>query len=294
MTKHTLILDEGELELDPDATYTVYGEVLFAVDIIALDLEHLPWLDQITILQELDNFYDISIMYHPEVVASIYELYEASPYWGKNRHDCESMFRRLQTSKVTDEKQDRKLLKPVEWTPTMRSKKGKVTSRLVEMGYDRVHIRETFNQFLQDKGEGYMNLTVNQIADKVDEYARDVSDESEGKYISTDSQKPCDLYLLEFTNKSTGECFIKPGITRRTLAERYSQDKERYDIKVLHTVSYPTSKCVILEKEIQKRWGGKYRYVPTTKLQNNGTTEIMSMELPINEVIELMGNNKVL
>ena len=293
MSELILTLDEGQVTLSPDISYQVYGETMYAIDVIELDLQHLCWLDQKTLLQDIILTEEVSILYHPDVVTSLYSEMEASPYWGKNRYDCLATFKRLQTKVITDDKEERKLMKPVDWkNKTTQSKRGKIVSRMVLLGYDRVYSRDIFKKFLADKGDGYMNLTVNTVANLVDEYVRDIKTETEGRYIRADSQKSCTIYLVRFTNKSTGETFIKPGITSRDLGERFISDKKLYDIEVIHTATHPMADCVDREKAIQERYKD-YRYVPEHKLNNNGTTEIMSVDCPINEIITLMGTSKV-
>lgn len=181
--KYTLELPEGKVELDTDLTYHVYGEPTAAQQLAGMKFEHLSWLDQLVLVNELQRTNEVSIMFHPEVTRSLISEQEASPYWGKDKFEVEAQFRRTNTKTVTDEKLERKLTKPIEWTPTMHSKKGKVVGRLVEMGYDRLFTRDIVKEFLEVKGEKYMNLTVNQIADMVDEFARNTTPDSTGNIV---------------------------------------------------------------------------------------------------------------
>lgn len=292
MSENTLVFPEGEIELNPDLTYQVYGEPAYIVDIMELDLTHLAWLDQITLLQDLEMYNEISILYHPEIVNSLYTQLDTSPYWGKDKYDALAQYKRSQTKSVTEEKEARKILKPIVWTPTMSSKRGKVVGYLVRLGYDRPFARDLVKRFLEERGEGYMNLTVNTIGEYIDAYARDITAETGGNYISKDSQKPCMIYLVRFTNKETGETFVKPGITARDLGERFTTDKKHYDIEVIHTADHTMSDCMEREKAIQTRYKA-FRYVPEKRLANNGTTEVMTSEAPINEIMLMMGTNKV-
>ena len=287
-----LHLIEGSLVLDPDRTYTVYGETMFAIDIINLDFEHLSWLDQTLVLRELELTNSISILYNPEVIDSLYQLQEASPYYGKDQYEVEATYRRLQTSSKTEAMTERRLAAPIVWTPTLKSKKGKVRTRLIAQGYARHYVIEMVNKFLEVRGEKYMNLTVKDIAERVDEFIRDIQQEEEGKYISKDSDKPCTLYLLRFKHIHTAEEFIKPGITRRSLEERYAQDKNHFRIDILHTVKHPTYKCVELERQIQTKFE-RFRYANNAKLKNKGDTEVLNIKVPVDEVVKLMGTNSV-
>lgn len=290
----SLRLNEGTIELNPDRTYTVFGQSMFAVDIIGIDFEHLTWLDQILMLRELELTDSIPMTFHPEVLESLYNEQESSPYYGKDVEAVAAVYRRIQSKQKTEDDIERKLMKPIEWTPTMYSKRGKMVGRLVTLGYDRTYARERAYEFLEVRGEKYMNLTVNQAADRMDQYIRDVESE-QGNYITKDGEQPCTLYLVKFTEKNCAgepEVFIKPGITRRDLSERFSQDKNEFNIEVIHTVEYPTSQCVTREKEIQRRFE-RYRYTPNKKLKNKGDSEILSIKAPTDEIITLMGSQKV-
>jgi hypothetical protein len=292
MSETLLVLPEGDFELNSDITYQVYGEAVYAIDIMEMDLTHLCWLDQLTVLQDLHLMQEISILYHPEIVSSLYSEAESSQYWGKDKYETLAQYNRTQTKNVTEEKDERRMMKPIVWTATMTSKQGKIVGRLVNLGYDRLYSRDLFKRFMAEKGEGYMNLTVNTVAGHIDEFARDVSTETGGKYIRKDSQKPCTIYLIRFTNNSTGETFVKVGITSRELGERFVTDKKHYDIDIIHVAEHAMSECVEREKAIQDRYKA-FRYVPEKRLSNNGTTEIMRSDAPINEIIILMGNNKI-
>ena len=292
LEEYKLRFDEGTVTLDADHSFTVYGEVMFAVDLIEQDFGHLSWLDQILVIRDLEMNREISTIFHPEVLESLYTELEASPYYGKDRFEVEAVYRRLNTVKKTEDATERKMLKPVEWTATMVSKRGKVVGRLVVMGFDRVFARETVKNFLAEKGEGFMNLTVGTIADKVDEYIRDVTAETEKKYITKDSNLPCDIYLVKFTDKDTNEQFIKVGITRRGVDERFSQDKNDYNIEILYVVNHPTSEAIEREKHILSRCS-KHKYMANSKLKGNGDTELLSLSVDTNEIIQLMGTKNV-
>lgn len=293
MEKYILELPEGQFELNTDQSYNVYGETMFAIDIVELDFDHLPWLDQIMLLRDIRLSDEISILYHPEVVQSIHEEIDASPYWGKDRYEALATFRRLQTKQVVDEKRERKLLKPVVWDGNMRSKKAKVTRGLAAMGYDRKFALDMTNRFLEEKGDGYMNFSVKEIEKEVDEFARDVQAETEKKYVKSDSDKPCTIYLVKFTDTETGETFIKPGITSRDLGERFITDKKHYDIDIIHTAKHTMAECIEREKHIQKRYRKDYNYTPEKGLSNNGNTECLRADVPTDEIIQLMGTSKV-
>ena len=292
LEEYKLRFDEGTVTLDADHSFTVYGEVMFAVDLIEQDFGHLSWLDQILVIRDLEMNREISTIFHPEVLESLYTELEASPYYGKDRFEVEAVYRRLNTVKKTEDATERKMMKPVEWTATMVSKRGKVVGRLVVMGFDRVFARETVKKFLAEKGEGVMNLTVNTIADKVDEYIRDVTAETEKKYITKDSNLPCDIYLVKFTDKDTNEQFIKVGITRRGVDERFSQDKNDYNIEILYVVNHKMSEAIEREKHILSRCA-KHKYMANCKLKGNGDTELLSLSVDTNEIIQLMGTKNV-
>lgn len=291
-SKYRLVLNEGSIDLDPDRSYNVYGEIMFAIDLVEQDFGHLTWFDEILVLRELKMNNEISMLFHPTVLTSLYDEQEASPYFGKDRFEAEAVFRRLKTTEKTDEETERKLMKPVEWTPTMISKKGKVVGRLVTLGFERLFSREMVAKFLEEKGEGYMNLTVNTIADHVDKFVRDITVETEGRYIDKESKSPCRLYLVKFTHKESGEQFIKPGITRREIEERFCRDKKIYDIDVIYEVVHPMHESVEREKHIQSRFK-QYRFEPEVKLINNGNSEVLHKDVDTTAIIELMGTKKV-
>lgn len=291
----TIRLPEGEVELDPDLLYTMYGETVTPEDIVEADFSHLEWLDQVKLIQELEMNQDVSILFHPKVVSSLYSEQETSPYWAKNKTDALTQYRRLNTREDVDLEKKRKMSQEVSLQDNaVKQKRFRIINKLVEMGYDRSDALETFTGFLEEKGSGVMNLTAKEIVQMFDEY-RGVceAEDNEKRYISaSDNTSPCTLYLLKFRNKKTDEAFIKIGLTRRSLRERFVKDRRVFDIEIVHTVDYVTKECIERERKILETYSAQ-RYsaaIPPEK----GETELLDTSVDLQGIIALMGNNKVL
>lgn len=171
MKHKILILDEGEVILSPDLTYEVYGETLTADELLKVDFSHLPWIDQITLLQDIETKQEVIMLYHPVIVASIFKDHEASEYWGKNHFDCLTIFKRNATNTKVDLILKRKLSKPVETNnPSIKVNKSNAISALVKLGYDRKTAKLHMSEFLAENGIGYLNLTPLELANYVDEF----------------------------------------------------------------------------------------------------------------------------
>lgn len=171
MKPKTLILDEGQVTLLPDLTYEVYGEALTADELLKVDFSHLPWLDQKTLLQDIETKQEVIMLYHPEIVASIFKDHEASEYWGKNHFDCLTLFKRNATKVKVDLTLERKLSMHVETNnPAIKVNKSRAISTLVKLGYTREAAKLNMTDFLAEHGNGYLNLTPSALANYVDEF----------------------------------------------------------------------------------------------------------------------------
>jgi hypothetical protein len=172
MKPKSLILDEGTIPLKNDITYTVYGEAKTANQLSQMNFKHLPWLDQKMLLQDITLFGEVSMLYHPEIVASIYADHESSEYWGKNHFECLSIFKRTATKVKVDLTEERLLKKPVITNnPATKVKKSSVVKGLIKLGYDRDTAKLCIAEFLQEKGIGYLNLAPSKIIKYVDKHA---------------------------------------------------------------------------------------------------------------------------
>lgn len=167
----TIILDEGTVTLDPNITYQVYGATLTAHELFKVNFSHLPWLDQKMLLQDIATKQEVIMLYHPEIVASIFRDEEASEYWGKNHFECLTLYKRNATKVKVDRTVERKLSKPVKPNdPHIRMTKTRAIDALVKLGYDRATAKLNMADFLAEKGNGYLNFTPSELAKHVDEY----------------------------------------------------------------------------------------------------------------------------
>lgn len=78
------------------------------------------------------------------------------------------------------------------------------------------------------------------------------------------------LYVVRFIHKSTGESFIKIGITKNRISKRFASYKKLYDVKTLHISKLFLGDCIDLENYIIYRMRN-YQYIPEGKF--NGRTE---------------------
>lgn len=172
MTTKTLILPEGEVTLNNDLTYMVYGENLTADQLLKVDFSHLPWLDQKCLLDDIAIKQEVNMLYHPAVLASILKDETASEYWGKRPDEALTIYKRNASTKKVDLNIERKLAKPVDpKTSAIRNNKARVVTRLEKLGYHRDAAKLYVKEFLDTNGIKYLNLTPKELATLVDEYA---------------------------------------------------------------------------------------------------------------------------
>lgn len=171
MPQINIILSEGTVILDPDLTYQVYGKSLSANSLSKVDFSHLPWLDQITLMQEIEMKQEVIMLYHPKIVASIFKDEVASKYWGKNHFECLTLFKRNASKEKVDRTLERKLSKPVEPNSShIRMTKTRAIDGLVKLGYNRAAAKLHMANFLAEKSNGYLNLTPSELVKYVDEF----------------------------------------------------------------------------------------------------------------------------
>ncbi|WNC67533.1 hypothetical protein RI845_13525 [Thalassotalea nanhaiensis] len=167
--------EEGEIKLNPDLTYNVFDQNMTAKQLAKLNINHLPWLDQTTALQEIENFQKLSILYHPDIVSSLITEEENSIYWGKREHEALIIFRRETVNKSEDdlsESQRKRLIaSPYDITANKaRVKKHSIIKQLVSLGYHKDSAQSLFDDFMDKNGIGHMNLKAGDIVTLIDEF----------------------------------------------------------------------------------------------------------------------------
>lgn len=81
---------------------------------------------------------------------------------------------------------------------------------------------------------------------------------------------PASLYFVKFTQKITNISFVKIGITKRTVLQRFSGYKKNYNIETLYVTELSLLECINLERDIIYKMK-QYQYIPEGKF--GGKTE---------------------
>lgn len=172
--------EEGEIKLNPDLTFNVFGENMLAKRVAKLNIDHLPWLDQVTALQQLERHQRLSILYHPDVVESLITEEENSIYWGKREHEVMIIFKRETVNQseddISDSQRRRLIASPYDITANKaRVKKHSIIKQLVALGYNKDSAQAQFTAFMEKNGIGHMNLKAGEIVTLIDEFTLDKS-----------------------------------------------------------------------------------------------------------------------
>ncbi|GAA0290504.1 hypothetical protein GCM10009128_06100 [Psychrosphaera haliotis] len=175
MKAKLLRLEEGELEIELTKRYRVYGKDILGKDLLNLDFTHVPWLDQIALLNELNMADEVTILYHPEVIHSLHSKFEQSPYWGKDHYEALAIFQKESANNALESKENarraRAMLQPFDMkTSKARIKKNAVVTRLEKKGYSRDLVKKYANEYLALNGSGLFNLIEGEVVDILDEY----------------------------------------------------------------------------------------------------------------------------
>ena len=86
-------------------------------------------------------------------------------------------------------------------------------------------------------------------------------------YVNTnpnDIETFANLYLVKIISKSSNEVFIKIGITKRTIPQRFSSYKRNYNIETLFIKQQKLFDCIRLEQNIITRMR-RHQYIPEGK-----------------------------
>tara|TARA_R110001583_G_C5553169_1_gene400518 strand:+ start:246 stop:791 length:546 start_codon:yes stop_codon:yes gene_type:complete len=179
MTKQTIIeFEYGDVVIDLDRQYTVYGDFMLGEDLVKLDLTHIPWLDELSVMEDLSHRQMLTILYHPTVIHSLHTETESSPYWGKQADDCLVIYKRLSSSnKLRMEKNAinrRKMLSPYDiGCDKGRVRKSLIINRIVKLGYSRDLVKLYVNKYIKLNGTGVFNLVEGEVVEIMDKFIID-------------------------------------------------------------------------------------------------------------------------
>lgn len=297
-----LVMELGrhKVILDSEVTYMIYGDDCDAQTLMDMDFSHLNWLDERMLAQSITLRREVPILFHPQVVESLENDFENSPYWQKNRYEALAVFRRIMANEENseDKKIKRAMAKPVDVkSGKYAQKKFRVVNLLVDSGYDREDAKNRLNKLIVVKTPGVMNLSPDMICKMIDdareEEQRNIAVPKKLKYFTKNSQEDCIVYYVKFTHNETGESFKKIGITTRELRERFVEDIKFFAVEVLHTVKFTAERAQEVEASIKEAFA-EYAYEPKTKLKKGGNTECFRTELDDSAVIKYMGHNLII
>ena len=90
------------------------------------------------------------------------------------------------------------------------------------------------------------------------------------------------IYFIRFEHKTNKSSFVKIGITKRTITQRYNEYIKYFNIEVLYLSNIPLPHCVDIEQEIIHKFH-KYQYIPEGKF--GGKTECFTDTQEVKESI---------
>lgn len=159
-------LEEGFAKLNPDLTYDLFNKSVTAKELSEYDFSYLPWLDQVTLIEEINRTQSVSVHYHPKVLASLAEFKMASPYWGKH---TEALTIYLANEDI-DESHDKTTSLEIALThEPMDSKKNsaqrdRTKLQLQKMGYKKERATTMIKKFQTKHGTAIFHLKPSVLA----------------------------------------------------------------------------------------------------------------------------------
>lgn len=159
------------IEIDPDDEYILFNTEVSGKDVIQYDFSHLNRTDAIVLVKLLSRNNTIPYRYHPDVVDSLREEKENSPYYKKTPYEIEIIHRKESTRDISKDKEKRAMMAPVnESDQIIRNKKYKTINSLVAQGYDRAYCMDSLQEYIKEHGNGLLNLTVKRVSEIMDAY----------------------------------------------------------------------------------------------------------------------------
>lgn len=156
------------VEIDPEAEYKVFGKMSDGYEILGMDFESLSDTYKLALAKFLARADDIPITFHPDIVASIFEERDASPYFAKTPDEIESIHRKISSKDSRLVNEGNMMRRDVDLGDQLiRTKRTRAITHLVKQGYDRSVAMDMLSEMLIDN-KGIMNLTPTRIAEMVD------------------------------------------------------------------------------------------------------------------------------
>lgn len=163
--------DTATVSIDPNADYEVYGETKSGKQLKNLSLSHLSWLDSQMLKRDIELSSMVSVLYHPDVIADLLINLNGSPYWGKDRYEALEIYKRGNVSKESDTQRIKRKLAKGFNPKTERTRKSRSVDAVVNLGYSREHARQVTDDFLNEFGKPYLNLSPKELAELIDQHA---------------------------------------------------------------------------------------------------------------------------
>lgn len=163
-------LKDRNIELDPDEMYYLFNKEVDASTVQKCDFSYLSEIDTIVLQSLLSRSSTIPMRLHPDIVESIKEESQNSPYFNKDNYEIESIYKKESTRDISKVKEQNKMKAPVDLTDQgIRTKRTRSINNLVNMGYDRSFAMDTLRNMIDRDGAGILNLPPSRISALVDE-----------------------------------------------------------------------------------------------------------------------------
>lgn len=150
-------------------TIKLFTEDVPIEDFMDYDFDYLPETHQLVLAKLLLRSPEVPMTFHPDIIFSLMNDKEGSPYYKKTPHEIESIYRKESTKSTTQNREARIMSNPVDETSQkVRDKKYRLINMLVKQGYDRAYCMDELKEYTKVNGTGVLNLTSKRIAAIID------------------------------------------------------------------------------------------------------------------------------
>jgi len=175
MSNNTIQLGRYVAKIIPDADYDYLDEVIKGKDILKMDFSHVTdWVDQKTLSIELNLWNQIPVMYNYDVLKSLTDFQEESPYAGLDPHGQMKVYKRLKIKYNEDQRREDEYAKPLDdiGDPSIRVKLTRLREKVFETTFDRGLAARYVEEYLEFRGNGIMRARVPEIARLICDWKR--------------------------------------------------------------------------------------------------------------------------
>jgi len=166
----SIVLADILIPIRLDETYILFDEDFESEMILKYDFSYLPYTYQILLGAILKRTNQVPFVFHPDVIGSLMKEKENSNYYKKTDKEIETVYRRESTKSIRRTEEYKQMQKDVDLNDNaIRTKRSLAVKNLVNLGYDRLMVRDKIAKMIEECGSGLLGLTPTRIAEIVDE-----------------------------------------------------------------------------------------------------------------------------